>query len=161
MTDIIERFVRRLKRIGIDVTLSLNVPWVYLDSVNGMKVVERFHAEHGFTAFWWPVRMDQKIVFTDRRKVFAKVREMAEMDSEGEEHMSITLTCGHTVNDFDDINYLALASFTREHNRCVDYVNYCDECTEKALERGEVLLTVDDEDVWLQSRSAKLKEKNT
>lgn len=77
MTDIIERFVRRLKRIGIDVKLSLNTPWVYLDEVNGHRVTEHFHAEHGFTAFWWPVRLGQDIVFTDRRKVFAKVREMA------------------------------------------------------------------------------------
>jgi mRNA deadenylase 3'-5' endonuclease subunit Ccr4 len=73
---------------------------------------------------------------------------------EGEEQM-ITLTCGHNIEDLDDANYLALASFTREHKSCIDYVTYCDECTAKALDRGEVLLTVDDEDVWLQARSIK------
>ena len=67
----------------------------------------------------------------------------------------ITLTCGHTVEDIDDANDIALASYNRENNRCVDYVSYCDECYDAALDRGEVLLTVDDEDVWLQSRSAK------
>ena len=67
----------------------------------------------------------------------------------------ITLTCGHTVEDIDDANDIALASYNREDNRCVDYVSYCDECYDDALDRGEVLLTVEDEDVWLQSRSSK------
>lgn len=61
----------------------------------------------------------------------------------------ITLTCGHQIDDMDDANDIALASYNREHNRCVDYVSYCDECYDKALDRGEVLLTVDDEASWL------------
>jgi hypothetical protein len=36
---------------------------------------EFFMAEHGFTAFWLPVHEGWGIVFTDRRAVFAKVRE--------------------------------------------------------------------------------------
>jgi hypothetical protein len=77
MSTIITRFVRRLDRIGIDVQLSANAPWVYLDSVNGIEVTELFMAEHGFTAFWLPVNVGQDIVFSDRRVVFAKVREYA------------------------------------------------------------------------------------
>ena len=78
MSNVIERFVRRLKRIGIDVQLSANVPWVYLDSVNNQVLMgELFMSEHGFTAFWLPVSEGQDIVFTDRRAVFAKVREYA------------------------------------------------------------------------------------
>ena len=78
MSNIIERFVRRLKRIGIDVQLSANCPWVYLDSVNNQVLMgELFHSDHGFTAFWLPVRLDQVPIFTDRRAVFAKVREYA------------------------------------------------------------------------------------
>jgi hypothetical protein len=77
MSSVIERFVRRLDRIGIDVQLSANAPWVYLDSVNGIEVTELFKAEHGFTAFWLPVNVGQDIVFSDRRVVFAKVREYA------------------------------------------------------------------------------------
>ena len=75
MSSVIERFVRRLDRIGIDVQLSANAPWVYLDSVNGIEVTELFKAEHGFTAFWLPVNVGQDIVFSDRSAVFAKVRE--------------------------------------------------------------------------------------
>ena len=61
----------------------------------------------------------------------------------------ITLTCGHAVEDIDDANDIALASYNRENKRCVDYVSYCDECYDKALDNGDVLLTVDDEAVWL------------
>jgi hypothetical protein len=67
MSSVIERFVCRLDRIGIDVQLSANAPWVYLDSVNGIEVTELFKAEHGFTAFWLPVNVGQDIVFSDRR----------------------------------------------------------------------------------------------
>lgn len=77
MATIIERFGRRLDRIGIDVQLSANCPWVYLDSVDGIEVTELFMANHGFTAFWLPINVGQDIVFTDRRVVFAKVREYA------------------------------------------------------------------------------------
>ena len=83
MSNIIERFVRRLKHIGIDVQLSANVPWVYLDSVNNQVLMgERFMSEHGFTAFWLPVHEGRDIVFTDRCKVFAKVREYVMKDKE-------------------------------------------------------------------------------
>ena len=35
---IIARFVQRLKRIGVDVELVLNYPWVYMTKVNGVLV---------------------------------------------------------------------------------------------------------------------------
>lgn len=70
--DMIEKFVLRLKKIGIDVTLSGNYPWIYLESVNGKRVTERFVGNHGFTAFFY----SRKVTFSDRRKVFQKIREM-------------------------------------------------------------------------------------
>ena len=72
------RFTRRLKAIGIEVEMSSNTPWLYLDKVNGKQVEERYMAEHGFTAMWMPIRLDKVIEFSDRRKVFAKIREMVE-----------------------------------------------------------------------------------
>lgn len=75
-SNIADRFVRRLKKIGIEVSLCGNFPWIYLTIVNGKYVEEKFHANHGFTAFWYPVGLGEKIKFTDRRKVFEKVREM-------------------------------------------------------------------------------------
>lgn len=69
---IIARFVKRLKRIGVDVELVANDPWVYMTRVNGVPVAELFMANHGFTAFF--VHIDER--WSDRRKVFAKIREL-------------------------------------------------------------------------------------
>lgn len=71
----IERFVERLRKIGITVELRGNYPWVYLASVNGIAVKERFHANHGFTAFFMPVKHGEEVRFSDRRRVFEKIRE--------------------------------------------------------------------------------------
>lgn len=73
---IIGQFVRRLKKIGVEVRLVGNFPWVYLDSVNGKRVREKFYGEHGFTAFFIPVSNKLPVKFSDRREVFKKVREM-------------------------------------------------------------------------------------
>ena len=52
-------FIRRMKRIGIELQLVGNVPWIYLDSVNGNKIKrEDFYlANHGFTIGWTGVRL--------------------------------------------------------------------------------------------------------
>jgi len=66
------RFSERLERIGITVKLGANLPWIYLDEVNGVRVKDKFMAEHGFTAFTF----NKVCKFTDRRKVFKKIRSM-------------------------------------------------------------------------------------
>jgi hypothetical protein len=69
------RFQRRLRNIGVNVQFVGNVPWIYLRWVNGKPVKDNYKGNHGFTAFWYPTRNEEKVKFTDRRKVFAKVRE--------------------------------------------------------------------------------------
>lgn len=69
----ISRFVTRLKAIGINVELASNYPWIYLRSVNDIKVKETYQGDHGFTILY---ETDPKAMFTDRRRVFAKVREV-------------------------------------------------------------------------------------
>lgn len=69
------RFNRRLKKIGINTECYMNVPWIYLDKVNDKKVTEAYMGNHGFTAFWYPTNLGDKVEFSDRRKVFKKVRE--------------------------------------------------------------------------------------
>lgn len=60
------------------------------------------------------------------------------------------LTCTHTVENIGDVtHFIALASYNRKNQQCVDYVSYCDECYKKALDGGYVLLTADDEAAWL------------
>jgi hypothetical protein len=69
-------FCRRLDKIGIKVELSSNIPWVYLLKVNGKQVGEEYLSDYGFTAFWYPVKLGSNIKFTNRHKVFNKVREI-------------------------------------------------------------------------------------
>ena len=75
---IINSFTNKLRRIGIHVELAGNYPWIYLDKVNGIQVRERFEANHGFTAFYLPVKNSLPIHFSDTRSVFQKIREMLE-----------------------------------------------------------------------------------
>jgi hypothetical protein len=72
----IKTFVRRLDKLGIDVTFAANYPWIYLDTINGKKVTGTFHADHGWTAFFYPIEIQGKVKFSDRREVFKKVRSM-------------------------------------------------------------------------------------
>ena len=48
MLDLLGRAHRRLLKINIDITLSVNYPWVYLDTVNGKKVKVKKNANHGY-----------------------------------------------------------------------------------------------------------------
>ena len=67
-------FVERLKKIGIEVEMFGNFPWIYLDTINGKKVTEKFRAEHGFTIAFSPIRPGQELEFTDLRKIFDLLR---------------------------------------------------------------------------------------
>lgn len=49
MKNKLEKLVRRLKKIGIEVEIGLNYPWVMLDFVNGKRVTETFWSDHGYT----------------------------------------------------------------------------------------------------------------
>jgi len=74
-TDKLGVFVERLKKIGIDVKLSGNFPWIYLDEINGVRVTERFEANHGFTVMFLPGRNDSPVSeFTDITEIFKLIR---------------------------------------------------------------------------------------
>jgi hypothetical protein len=54
----IEVFINRMKKIGIELKMVVNVPWIYLVSVNGNPIKEEdYNADHGYTIAWYPVRM--------------------------------------------------------------------------------------------------------
>ena len=68
-------FVERLKKIGIDVKLSGNFPWVYIDEICGIRVTEKFEANHGFTLIFLPGRNDSPVSeFTDITEIFKLIR---------------------------------------------------------------------------------------
>lgn len=69
-TRLIDKFVRRLNKIGIVVKLSANYPWIYLDEVNGAFVTDKYRSDHGFTAFFYV----DSVKFSDRREVFRLIR---------------------------------------------------------------------------------------
>ena len=93
--DSISAFVNRLKKIGIEVELSGNYPWIYLETVNGKRIKQRFQGNHGFTAFFLPTKPGQSAHITDTKVVFAKIREMIEgeeqvyYDEDYEEYLPI------------------------------------------------------------------------
>jgi hypothetical protein len=67
--------VERLKKIGIEVKLVGNYPWVYIDEICGIRVKERFEGNHGFTLIFLPVRNDSPpSEFTDITEIFKLIR---------------------------------------------------------------------------------------
>ena len=74
-SDKITRFVERLKKIGIEVKLQGNFPWVYIDEICGIRVTEKFEANHGFTLIFLPGRTDSPVSeFTDITEIFKLIR---------------------------------------------------------------------------------------
>jgi len=73
--DKITRFVERLKKIGIEVKLVSNYPWVYINEICGVRVKEKFEGNHGFTLIFLPVRNDSPpSEFTDISEIFKLIR---------------------------------------------------------------------------------------
>jgi hypothetical protein len=65
----------RLKKIGIDVTFAMNVPWIYLDTINGKRVKEKTpDANHGFNIAWLPASINRPFVFANTKEMFKLIR---------------------------------------------------------------------------------------
>jgi len=67
-------FTERLKKIGIEIKLGCNYPWVYIDYINGKRVTESFQGNHGFTLLFIPIKKDKEIDFTDTKEIFKLIR---------------------------------------------------------------------------------------
>jgi hypothetical protein len=74
--NVLNRLVPRLKKIGIDVRLVGNYPWIYLDEVNGNRIKKEdyFQGNHGFTIAFLPIREGQVMEITDIKKTFEIIR---------------------------------------------------------------------------------------
>lgn len=68
------RLKKRLDKIGIEIELTANFPWIYLYKINGQLVQERYKAEHGFTIAFLPIRRDQSFRFTELNVIFKLIR---------------------------------------------------------------------------------------
>ena len=74
MYDKLTIFVERLNKINIKIELVTNYPWVYINKINGKRVVEHFQADHGFTIAFLPLRADKELRFTDISEIFKLIR---------------------------------------------------------------------------------------
>lgn len=72
--DKLTLFISRLNKIGIQIKLSSNYPWIYIDSINGVIVTEKFMADHGFTIAFMPIRKGQELKFTDLKEIFNLIK---------------------------------------------------------------------------------------
>jgi len=118
-TDKLGVFIERLKKIGIDVKLSGNFPWIYLDEINGVRVTDRFAANHGFTVMFLPGRNDSPPSdFTDITEIFklirkyvkeAKFRQIEKLKAQIEVLESI---CDNTMEQDDPTKYFVLCKLS-------------------------------------------------
>ena len=71
-------FVERLKKIGITIELAGNIPWIYLNKVNGnrIKPEDYINANHGYTIAWYPVKLGEKphLNWHDIKETFRIIR---------------------------------------------------------------------------------------
>ena len=74
--NVLERLTTRLKKIGIEIELVGNYPWIYLEKVNGNGIKEEdfYYANHGFTIAFLPFQLDEKMEILDIKKTFDIIR---------------------------------------------------------------------------------------
>jgi hypothetical protein len=73
--DILTVFVERMLKLGIEVKLAGNYPWIYLEEINGKRVQKEdyYLGNHGFTIAFIPLK-NQKMEITDINKTIKLIR---------------------------------------------------------------------------------------
>ena len=71
MADKLTVFIERLAKIGIKIEIVSNFPWLYLRSINGRIVTEKYLANHGWTLAFYG---GKDVKFTDLKKIFNLIR---------------------------------------------------------------------------------------
>lgn len=74
--DKLTTLINRLEKIGITIECVSNVPWIYLDKVNGKKVTEVGNGgNHGYVIAWLPTKRNEQLKLTDNMsEVFDLIR---------------------------------------------------------------------------------------
>jgi hypothetical protein len=69
-------FMKRMEKLGIEIKLGGNFPWIYIDEINGKEIEEDdyFYGNHGFTIAFYPTRVGQEMKFTDITEIFKLIR---------------------------------------------------------------------------------------
>lgn len=80
----LDQFVKRLKKLDINIELMGNYPWIYLEHINGKLVKEKHQSLHGFTIGFLipdPANSDQAIVkFEPTSVIFGIIRKYINND---------------------------------------------------------------------------------
>jgi len=72
--DHLGNLIRRLRRLGIELEIGGNLPWLYMDKINGKPVTEKFNANHGFTVAFYPMKDTDDIKISDISETFKLIR---------------------------------------------------------------------------------------
>jgi hypothetical protein len=75
MKDNLQILIKRLVKIGVNIEIVSNVPWVYLYSINGKKVTEKTEdSNHGFNIAWIPINPNKELYLTNTKELFQLIR---------------------------------------------------------------------------------------
>ena len=72
--DNLERFINRISKLGIEIELDANIPWVYVKTINNKKVTEKSKSEYGFVIGYLPIRNNEDFVFSDLNEFIQLIR---------------------------------------------------------------------------------------
>ena len=64
--------------------------------------------------------------------------------------MTIIATCGHKVDDYDDLNHIAIKEYSRECTPAVSHLSVCKDCL-NTVYKDVILNSRDEEMQWLFS----------
>jgi hypothetical protein len=69
-------FLGRMKKLGIDVKLIGNYPWIYIDTINGNKIKEEdfYYGNHGYTIAFMPTKIGEELEFIDITKTINLIK---------------------------------------------------------------------------------------
>lgn len=70
----LDLFVKRMRRIGIEIRMGVNVPWVYLEKINGKKVKEVRSSNYGYNIAWFPNMVGSPLKWADMDETFNLIR---------------------------------------------------------------------------------------
>ena len=79
-------FIQRMKKIGIDIEINGNYPWVYIDSINGNKIKEEdfYNSDYGYTIAFLPIRHIEKLELLDINKTINLIRKYIKVDQKSQ-----------------------------------------------------------------------------
>lgn len=73
MVNKLNIFIKRLNKIGINITLVSNFPWIYIATINNKVIIEKFNSKHCFTLGLISIKGGE-FNFSDTKEIFELIR---------------------------------------------------------------------------------------